>query len=1304
MTNEASTHIEDIHLLTTGVLLDRLVGGEELKTNSDEKPYAIGEDARKVLNWYRTNTNKWAGNLTAGDTEAIIDTIGNSLPLIPPVTQLPPNKTVQLIRLKRLVAHRFAGLNVYGQTNTPPDDFIFEPQKDLTLFEGANGSGKTSIANAIVWCLTGSLIRSQREPELGLNEFNCEIEKSDGSKSHHAISPVTPLPHSELEDFLEGDPVPTDTWVELTFTDSDGRELPPIKRTQSRNARGKLTENAPDLSLINIPPISWRIATIMPALLPYLSVGSSSQLGEAVARLTGLADLVDMAKHAAKAHERITKKNCKDLAIQQGEINGNFEDTKRDLDLLLEEHTSLKFEGAFPTINSETVDEELERASTHFQILKNNTLSKARSVLGATFDAENKSSRDDLEQNIQPAIQQVRNISQLPSLSRLSKLRLSESNLEVIAELRRELVEESNILSGIVANPERASRDQLYARVAAWMHENEYSASNICPVCTRDIAEALDPVSGQPVSKHLENISENRDLLSKTLEQWSSHWAAKLVGSLPAEITPEAKRDLPSSPQILIEQSFINELFETDGFKKILSPLKKNMERFLSVNSSKLPKYTPTEVHKFPTNISDSVSELSQVLARIDRLISFSKWLNAHSTNVREIILAVRETDSESDTKEPSIGQLLNSLKEIVDGVAPLNHAMTLVSRLKSFRNRYFSLLVRIEHCEKAAQSLKDIIPLGKLAETQVSALQKALHERSEHWCQTMYRNATHFAPKLTETRMNAKGVLELHVGREGVSAPAQHVSNASALRGALLGFFLAFREYVLNERGGLSTLVLDDPQELLDNDNRERLARGIAKLTTSGAQMLVTTHDRLFARCLVAELRNADLAQHVSVHPVNSIRPTLICAPAIEEVDKKKNTFRSKIDDYTAAQDYASDLRIFLESRLGDLFDNVAHPAYSTTTKALTLFPLLDRLRSLISSSSSELTQHPVIKAFIEDPSLSEGHEARRILNQSHHDKASITYADVTAVAIDFQRLRTTVDKVHEQFRFYRWREPLSNEESGGGNLEVLQPATCPTFSIPVYPDIAAFTHMSTSGPSQDNEYENLNNSWFETKSLYYIRSDSLGFAIPSGAVAIVESEPYPGRDQDLVIAHYMDKVYARRLIKPRGTIGVSLAAEDPNPMKGRPSITCDAGKLKLYRIVGAIFTNMPPPSGKGEATFIHEVPELSQITVGYRVRETSAIPLALPEQTILGGQEIAVSHLDMMRDKLAALTLSDGSNLFKRIGGPLPGKLSHLRHFETIGGLGASQVVNTKSDDELSDGLPLLTTARHVLAVLYE
>ncbi len=52
---------------------------------------------------------------------------------------------------------------------------------------------------------------------------------------------------------------------------------------------------------------------------------------------------------------------------------------------------------------------------------------------------------------------------------------------------------------------------------------------------------------------------------------------------------------------------------------------------------------------------------------------------------------------------------------------------------------------------------------------------------------------------------MSVKGVIEIQVGSEHSKAPAQHVSNASALRASLVGFYLAYWEHVLKNRGGCS-------------------------------------------------------------------------------------------------------------------------------------------------------------------------------------------------------------------------------------------------------------------------------------------------------------------------------------------------------------------------------------------------------------------------------------------------------------------------------------------------------------------
>ena len=148
---------------------------------------------------------------------------------------------------------------------------------------------------------------------------------------------------------------------------------------------------------------------------------------------------------------------------------------------------------------------------------------------------------------------------------------------------------------------------------------------------------------------------------------------------------------------------------------------------------------------------------------------------------------------------------------------------------------------------------------------------------------------------------------------------------------------------------------------------------------------------------------------------------------------------------------------------------------------------------------------------------------------------------------------------------------------------------------------------------------------------------------------------------------------------------------------------MTYDEGKVRLYRIVGAIFTDMPPSVGGGEATPIANAPELTRIETAYRVREDSAIPLALPGQVILGGAELSSNDLNAWEGKLVAVTLKDGTSVFKRVGARLGGPLDHLRQFETIGGLGSSIVIATETIDDMAS-MPVMASARRVLGVLYE
>lgn len=1292
----------DVHLLTTDALLAELVGGGAVSIAAGQRFTLSSDDARAVLHWYGLNRTRWTSNLSASDADAVVDAIGSTVPTVEAQATSRPSGTMGSLRLVKVVAHRFAGLHAYGSTLEAPETFVFEPSKGITLLEGVNGSGKTSILNAVVWCLTGHLIRSQRMPEEGPTEFLCDIARDGRAPTTHPMSTITPMPPTSEDLGGDGQAVPADTWVEVTLADAEGDRLPPLRRSQSRTLRGKITETPPDLDAVGIDPISWRIATIMPALLQFLPVGSTSQLGEAVARLTGLADLVDLARHADKMSDRIAKRAVPELKKQCEEIAERYDRAVADLYGIVGERPAIAFEGTAPAVDAGDAGARITEIARKFLDLKTEALSEAQTVLGESFNPEEKAARDDLEASIRPAIEQLKRATDLPSIARLRSLSVTADDADIVTSMLDRIEAEAATLARLFTEPDRARRSQLYARVAAWMHEHSHADGESCPVCNGKLEGACDPVTGDPVSMHLSEAALDRDVIARTVIDWAASRRG-LLQELPTAIVGEARADLPASPAALLKRGLIDELFATEPFDGVLVALRDDATALVDAKVTALPGFVEPKRRVLPAPLATDTVQLQVIIDRVIRAHAFAQWRGEAANSLNEVLHAFRRGDDGEADAGRAIGRRLASLLRIVEGTVPLNGASEQTRRMEVERQAHAAKRLRIERCGRAVEALDALVPLGNLAQAQVETLRRKLHGRSEQWRRAVYRNATTFAPDLTETGMNARGVLELKVGRDGVAAPAQHVSNASALRGALMGFFLAFREHVLATRGGLSLLIFDDPQELLDHDNRQRLARGLSGVAKADGQLLVTTHDRRFAQSLVAESRLQDGIQHLSVHPVNHVRPTLRLSPAIEEVDRRRQALLASPDSAIDAQNYASDVRVFLEARLGDLFDDLAEPAHAASTRALTLIPLVDKLRALIANGAGELFRSAVLKQFVDDGALAEGADTRRVLNTSHHDKASLTYMDVKAVAADFQRLRTSVEKIHEQFRLHRWREPLATAEPSAGKVMSLRPMTKPAFAVPLCPDIAAFVGDSHGEGSQEIVTEALSGNWFDSKALFYIRGHSLGFAIPSGAVAVVEAEPYSGRDQNLVIAQSRGQVLARRLVKSPGSLGVSLSALMPDPRTARPTATFDESKVRLYRIVGVIFTDMAPPPGGGEATPVDALPELARIKVAYRVREESAVPLALPDQIILGGSEISPAELDGWEGRLAAVTLADGMSILKRVGTRLPGSLGHLRQFETIGGLGSSMVIATEVVEGHGD-VPLMASARRVLGVLYE
>ena len=1057
------------------------------------------------------------------------------------------------------------------------------------------------------------------------------------------------------------DKLPIDTWVELSFIDQNGNRLPPIRRTQTRNARGAVTETDPNISILGVDPIALRMGTTMPGLIPFVQVGSVSELGQAVTQLTGLVDLVDLARHATKVRQRLQGELTKARTLEIQKQDSAFREARDDLRAQLTAYPAIAPESPLPEPSeSRTIEDQLKAIDEHFVSCKTQALQEAQAVLGQAFDPADLIARNDLEKNIGPAVGQLQQLGQLASAARLSGLgALTEDELEAAAKLVTQVRSQAVMLAELATTPVLARRKQLYARVSSWMKEHNLDDICICAVCGGSLEKVIDRETGRPVRDHLqEAFDSDAELLGHTVRSWSDACRGKLAQTLPDALNVELRRNLPAHPSALIRQAICIELFDTEPFKGSLSLLKKDVEGVCDCALAELPPFDEPATETLPAAIAEAAGDFGMILSRLDRAIAFARWRRVHREPLKQvygvIVGSKAAKDAPVDAKAP-LGAKLAALDAIVKNAHPINTALELCARMTRELMVRRQKEDRVAAYETVAAALLDVIGLGELAQKQVQDLQGVLQERAIYWRSRFYCNAYSFSGHaLVDTEMDSKGTLNILVGSETTAAPAQHIANASALRASLMGLFIAFWEHVLNVRGGLELLLLDDPQELLDDDNRDRLARALTEFVDAGAQVIVTTHDRFFARVAVEEARKKGRIEHRSVHPINQGRTTIETAAAIELLDQKRNDFEEHPDDAPKAQDYASEARVFIEARLADLFDDPAYPAYSAPSKAPTFSDHLARLRGLINTPPNELFRNPLVVAFCKDPGLANGAPCLALLNKAHHNKAAITYNDVHLVRDDLKRLRGAAEDLHGEFRRWRWREP---GRKYAAKIIPLEPSQHPVFDVQVYPDLAAFTGPLPSGETQDTDTERFDSAWFDDKAFFYVKNENLGFAAPAGSLVVVECDPKPGNDRNLVIALRGESIYARRLLR-RGVDGpLSLAAETPDPRKSPPTLVLDPSEVQIHRVLGVLFENVLPPRDKQEAVKFDDVPGLASVATAYRVRDGSALPLALPGQLVLGGPRIMPVQLDVYEGTLVALTLMDGTGIFKRVGPKLPG-----------------------------------------------
>jgi len=633
-------------------------------------------------------------------------------------------------------------------------------------------------------------------------------------------------------------------------------------------------------------------------------------------------------------------------------------------------------------------------------------------------------------------------MSNLKSFKRLTNLKVLKPKEIVNAQESIEtLIKELLEINELLKSPDVASRIRLYAKISDWIKEHSGSTNPIddCPVCASDLKQKRDVVTGKYISEHIKDmLGSDKKYLSNTLKDWEKSVVAKLTKEMPSAIQQELDRDLPESPSGLIASAMCEELFDSKCFAKSLSPLKVSITKLFHKKAKTLPKYIDPMEPKISDEIKDSCKEFVQTIMRIKRAIAFCNWRNENDEACKHLYNNVigqekevcldSDIESHESISELSLYDSLYRLDRLVKSATPMENAINIVIDLRDILASRRRKQRRMFLYARATKSIDKIIELEKLVKLQVALLIEQLSSDISSWKKKLYNSAYTGAPEMSRTSIDSDGVLAVDVIISGTTTSSQHISNSSDLRSTLFAILFSFWQYIYKNRSALSLMLLDDLQELFDIHNRRHVADSISEITCLDCRIITTTNDPRFGDQVAAAAsrklsnRNIDRRQ---IYPLNSVRSHIELGIFIQEINKKRKSFDNpdnKNND-SIAQDYINELRIYLETRLSDFFNDEITPRIPSPSS---FSELVDAIRAR-RNKGHQAFMGKVFGDLLSHKAFCPG-EFMEIMNTVHHSgKSGITYKAVWDIKDDCKHACELIDTAHEEHE--RWLRRDSQE-----------------------------------------------------------------------------------------------------------------------------------------------------------------------------------------------------------------------------------------------------------------------------------
>jgi len=513
------------------------------------------------------------------------------------------------------------------------------------------------------------------------------------------------------------------------------------------------------------------------------------------------------------------------------------------------------------------------------------------------------------------------------------------------------------------------------------------------------------------------------------------------------------------------------------------------------------------------------------------KAISLARYRRDHAEFARAAMRDVLEGEPSvlPPINERSVAAQLALVERYLESARHFAGVRRQLAQIKETCEKWKKAGDRMAKLIRAAEAVRPFTAFPQLVHDQVESLISNLQSQAASWADRMYRAAFTQAPTYAGFDAGNADGLNILAAQGKHLVEAHHIMNASALRVYLSAFVLALWQQIWNRSGGISTILMDDPQDLLDPANVANLAATIPYLLDVGVRPFIVSNDFGFIPAIEDYVRARQPVggtKRTGVWEFSAIsrsKCTATLAPVADEVRDRRNAWKADENNPMLARAFVHPVRVRIEAKLWDLLASDPAPMNDPT-----LNDFLSKIANARGQGQQPFNEEPFRK-LLELAPLRTGAPFRDIINRAHHGRADrITSVDAETVNAHFDEVFAAIDACWLSYARFMGRLPAQVTASPS-DVDAPNVVPFPDRRIPVIGRFAA-REPGAGLATVQNASESFSLSSLGPVALFTLRSPTLGLVAFPGQTLLTVADAEI-RNGDLAVVLTAGRTYARRI-----------------------------------------------------------------------------------------------------------------------------------------------------------------------------